>query len=74
MAPAGTTGEPMDSLPPWGLWIIAAAVGLGPGLAFFIVDGMSRSLHRTLWASSKGAYQLGPERVRDEAAIAVPLG
>jgi len=35
---------------------------------------MSRSLHRTLWASSKGAYQLGPERVRDEAAIAVPLG
>jgi len=64
----------MDSLPPWALWIIATAIGLSPGLAFFIVGAISRSLHRTLWASSKGAYQLGPERVRDEAAIAVPLG
>ena len=64
----------MENLPAWALWIIAAAVGLSPGLAFFMVGAMSRSLHRTLWASSKGAYQLGPERVRNEAAIAVPLG
>jgi hypothetical protein len=64
----------MDSLPPWALWIIAAAVGLGPGLAFFMVGAMRGSLRRTLWARSKGAYQLGPERVRDEAAIAVPPG
>ena len=64
----------MDSLPPWALWIISAAVGLSPGLPFFMVGAMSRSLHRKLWASSKGAYQLGPERERDEAAIAVPLG
>ena len=59
MAPAGTTGEPMDSLPPWGLWIIATAVGLSPGLAFLMVGAISRLSHRALWARSKGAYQLG---------------
>jgi hypothetical protein len=64
----------MENLPAWALWIITAAVGLSPGLAFLMVGAISRSLHRTLWARSKGAYQLGPERVRDEAAIAVPLG
>jgi hypothetical protein len=58
----------MDNLPPWALWIIAAAVGLGPGLAFLMVGTISRSL----WPRSKGA--LGPEQVRDKAAIAVPLG
>jgi hypothetical protein len=58
----------MENLPAWALWIIAAAVGLSPGLIFFVVGAISRSL----WPRSKGA--LGPERVRDEAAIAVPLG
>ena len=64
----------MENLPAWALWIIAAAVGLSPGLAFLIVCAISRSLHRRPWARSKGAYRLGPERARDEAAIAVPLG
>jgi hypothetical protein len=63
----------MESLPPWGLWIIAAAVGLSPGLAFLMVGAISRSLRRTLWPRSKGALQLGPERVRDEAAMSAPL-
>ena len=62
----------MDSLPPWGLWIIAAAVGLSLGLAFLMVGAISRSLRRTLWPRSKGAPQLGPEQVRDELAIAAP--
>ena len=58
----------MENLPAWALWIIAAAVGLSPGLTFFMVGAISRSL----LPRSKGA--LGPEGVRDEAAIAVPLG
>ena len=58
----------MENLPAWALWIIAAAVGLSPGLAFRMVGAISRSL----WPRSKET--LGPERVRDEAAIAVPLG
>ena len=58
----------MENLPAWALWIISAAVGLSPGLAFFMVGAISRSL----WPRSKGT--LGPEQVRDEAAIAVPLG
>jgi hypothetical protein len=58
----------MENLPAWALWIIAAAVGLSPGLTFFMVAAISRSL----WPRSKET--LGPERVRDEAAIAVPLG
>jgi hypothetical protein len=58
----------MENLPAWALWIITAAVGLSPGLTFFMVGAISRSL----WPRSKGA--LGPEQVRDEAAIAVPLG
>jgi len=64
----------MENLPAWALWIITAAVGLSPGLAFLMVGATSRLSHRALWARSKGEYQLGPERVRDEAAIAVPLG
>jgi hypothetical protein len=60
----------MESLPPWGWWIIAAAVGLSPGLAFFMVGAISRSLRPAL----KRGHQSGPEQVRDEAAIAVPLG
>ena len=62
----------MENLPAWALWIIAAAVGLSPGLAFLRVGAIGRSPYRTLWPRSKGA--LGPERARDEAAIAVPLG
>jgi hypothetical protein len=58
----------MENLPAWALWIITAAVGLSPGLTFFMVGAISRSL----WPRSKGG--VGPERVRDEAAIAVPLG
>jgi hypothetical protein len=58
----------MENLPAWALWIIAVAVGLSPGLAFLMVGAISRSL----WPRSKDT--LGPERVRDEAAIAVPLG
>jgi hypothetical protein len=58
----------MENLPAWALWIVAAAVGLSPGLASLMVGAISRSL----WTHSKGA--LGPEQVRDEAAIAVPLG
>ena len=58
----------MEDLPAWALWIIAVAVGLSPGLTFFMVGAISRSL----WLRSKRA--LGPEQVRDEAAIAVPLG
>jgi hypothetical protein len=64
----------MENMPAWTLWIIAAAVGLSPGLTFFMVGAISRSSHRMLWAVSRGAYHLGPERARDEAAIAVPLG
>jgi hypothetical protein len=60
----------MENLPAWALWIISAAVGLGPGLAFFMVGAISRSLRPAL----KGGHHLGPEQVRDEAAIAVPLG
>ena len=60
----------MENLPAWALWIISAAVGLSPGLAFFMVGAISRSLRPAL----KGGHQLGPEQVRDEAAIAVPLG
>ena len=55
-----------------GLWIIAAAVGLSPGLAFLMVGAISRSLRRTLWPRSKGGPQFGPEQVRDELAIAAP--
>jgi len=62
----------MESLPPWALWIIAAAVGLSPGLAFLMVGAISRSLRRTLWPRSKGGPQFGPEQVRDELAIAAP--
>jgi hypothetical protein len=62
----------MESLPHWALWIIAAAVGLSPGLAFLMVGPISRYLRRTLWPRSKGAPQLGPEQVRDELAIAAP--
>ena len=59
----------MDSLPSWAVWIItAAAVGLSLGLASLMVGAISRSL----WPRSKGA--LGPERVRNETAIAGPLG
>jgi hypothetical protein len=58
----------MENLPAWALWIITAAVGLSPGLTFFMVGAISRAL----WPRSKET--LGPERVRDEAAIAVPLG
>jgi len=58
----------MGNLPAWALWIITAAVGLSPGLAFFMIGMISRSL----WPRSKET--LGPERARDEAAIAVPLG
>ena len=58
----------MENLPAWAFWIIAAALGLTPGLAFFMIGAISRSL----WLRWKGA--LGPEQVRDEAAIAVPLG
>jgi hypothetical protein len=58
----------MENLPAWALWVITAAVGLSPGLAFFMAGAISRSL----WPRSKET--LGPERVRDEAAIAVPLG
>ena len=43
------------SLPAWALWIIAAAVGLGPGLAFVMVRPISRFSHRTLWVRSNGA-------------------
>jgi hypothetical protein len=45
----------MESLPPWALWIIAAAVGLSPGLAFLMVGMISRFSHRTLWPRSKAA-------------------
>ena len=59
----------MDSLPSWAVWIItAAAVGLSLGLASLMVGAISRSL----WTHSKET--LGPEQVRDEAAIAIPLG
>ena len=59
----------MDSLPSWAVWIItAAAAGLSLGLASLMVGAISRSL----WTPSKGA--LGPEQVRDEAAIAGPPG
>ena len=34
----------MENLPAWALWIIAAAVGLSPGLAFLMVGAISRSL------------------------------
>ena len=55
----------MDSLPSWAVWIItAAAAGLSLGLASLMVGAISRSLS----THSKGA--LGPEQVRDEAAIA----
>ena len=60
----------MENLPGWALWIVSAAVGLSPGLAFFMVGAISRSPRPAL----KGGHQLGPEQVRDEAAIAVPLG
>jgi len=60
----------MENLPAWALWIIVAAVVLSPGLAFAMVGAISEFSHRALWMRSKS----GPERVRDEAAIAVPLG
>jgi hypothetical protein len=60
----------MENLSAWALWIIAAAVVLSPGLAFVMVGVLSEFSHRALWMRSKS----GPERVRDEAAIAVPLG
>ena len=60
----------MDSSPSWPFWIIAAAVVLSPGLAFVMVGAISEFSHRALWMRSKS----GPERVRAEAAIAVPLG
>jgi hypothetical protein len=63
----------MDSLPPWDLWIIAAAVGLSLGVAFLMVGAISRSLHHTLWSRSKGAPQLGPEQIRDKLVIVIPL-
>jgi len=53
----------MENLPAWALWIIAAAVGLSPGLAFLMVGAISRSL----WPRSKET--LGPERVRDEGPL-----
>jgi hypothetical protein len=59
----------MDSLPSWAVWIITAAgAGLSLGLASLMVGAISRSL----WPRSKET--LGPERVRDEAAIAGPPG
>ena len=39
----------MDNLPDWALWIITAAVGLTPGLAFLLVRPIARLLHRLLW-------------------------
>jgi hypothetical protein len=63
----------MDSLPPWALWIIAAAVGLSPGLALLMVGEISRFLHPIPWPrGSKGSPWFGPEGVRAELAIAIP--
>jgi hypothetical protein len=39
----------MDNLPAWALWIITAAVGFSPGLAFLLVRPIARLLHRVLW-------------------------
>jgi hypothetical protein len=60
----------MNNLPSWPLWITAATVGFSQWLAFVLVGSIGQFSHRALWMSSKP----GPERVRDEAAIAIPLG
>src|SRR5262249_32092564 len=62
----------METLPPLSLCIIAAAFGFSSGLGFVLVRALSQFSYRSLWVRSNGAYQLGPERARDEAAIAVP--
>jgi hypothetical protein len=64
----------MDSLPAWAAWIVAIAITLTPGCLFLSDRPIGRFLGRTLWPHLKGAPQLGPERTRDEAAIAAPPG
>ena len=47
----------MDNLPAWALWIITAAVGFSPGLAFLLVRPIARLLHRLLWPRPEAAPQ-----------------
>jgi len=62
----------MDSFPTWALWIIAAAVGLSPWLAFFMVGEISRLLHSAPCPLSRSAPWFGPEEVRAELAFMIP--
>ena len=63
----------MSSLPAWALRITAGVEGFSIGLAFFVVGGISRSLARSFRPRRKGAPRVGPEQVRDDLAIAIPL-
>jgi len=62
----------MDSLLPWTVWIIAAAFGFSQGLAVVVVRAINQFSRPTLSVHSNEAYQWGPERARDEAAITIP--
>ena len=62
----------MDNLPEWAASIFAVAVGLAPGLAVLSARSLARLIYRVVGPRPEVADQLGPERARDEAVIAVP--
>jgi hypothetical protein len=63
----------MDSLAPWAWWITAGVAGFSIGVVVLMLGAISQSLARSLWPWRKGAPRVGPEQVRDDLAIAIPL-
>ena len=64
----------MNSLPIWVAWIIAIIAALARGCLVLSARPIAQSLRLIVWPRSASTAQLGPERARDEAAVAVPLG
>jgi hypothetical protein len=58
----------MESMPDWAVSVIAAAVGLSPGLALLSARSIARLLHRALWPRPEAATKSGREPVRQEPA------
>ena len=52
----------MDGLPTWVRWIIVAAVGLSPILAFWLAGVLGRFLRRKLWPRAQRGTSVVADR------------